>query len=145
MGRQVRLATRARRQRVALSGSRSKRALVVPLVDRVVAQADPFRHGGGGEVDFSALAGVLAKGGYFIAIGVGTLLRLNYNANYGAVSFDLIEMVVANIERGNEEELLRELKQLKDNFHPTYEDTANYDELVRDFVDRMKTRDSKGG
>ena len=66
--------------------------------------------------------------------------RLNYNANYGAASAKLIETVIVNVECGNEAALLRELKQLQKQYHPTYENTANYDQLVQDFVDRMKAQ-----
>lgn len=85
------------------------------------------------------LLGVAAIGmSYFVAVGVGTLTQLNYNANYGAASAQLIETVIADIERGNEATLLPELKRLREQYQPTYENTADYDELVQDFVNRLK-------
>jgi hypothetical protein len=77
---------------------------------------------------------------YFVAYIVGALTELNYNANYGATSAKLIETVIGNVEGGNEAALLRELKQLQKQYHPTYENKANYDQLVQDFVDRMKAQ-----
>lgn len=75
---------------------------------------------------------------YFVAYIVGALTELNYNANYGAASAELIGTVIENLEGGNEAALLRELKQLQKQYHPTYENRANYDQLVQDFADRMK-------
>ena len=83
--------------------------------------------------------GVAALGmSYFVAVVVGALSQLSYNASYGTTSANLIETVIANVEKGNQEELLRELKRLKEKFHPTYENRANYDTLVSDFVETMK-------
>ena len=82
--------------------------------------------------------GVAAIGmSYFVAFVVGSLTRLNYNANYGTASAELIQTVIVNLEGGNEENLLRELKSLKAQYQPTYENRANYDRLVNDFVSRM--------
>ena len=83
--------------------------------------------------------GIAAIGmSYFVAFVIGSLLRLNYNANYGSASADLVETVIANVESGNEDGLLRELKRLKEEFHPTYENEANYDKLVKSFISRME-------
>lgn len=76
---------------------------------------------------------------FLVAYGVGALTRLNYNANYGAASAELIETVIENLEGNNEAALLRELKQLRKRYRPTYENTANYDGLIRDFAERMTT------
>ena len=82
--------------------------------------------------------GVAAIGmSYFVAFVVGSLTRLDYNVNYGTASAELIQTVIANLEGGNEENLLRELKSLKAQYQPTYENRANYDGLVNDFVSRM--------
>ncbi len=59
-------------------------------------------------------------------------------ALHGSASADLVEAVIANVKSGNEDGLLRELKRLKEEFHPTYENRANYDKLVNTFVDRME-------
>ena len=76
---------------------------------------------------------------YFVAFVAGSLTQLNYNAWYGSASADLIDTVIASVETGNEETLLRELKRLKKEYQPTYENRANYDKLVKEFVDRMET------
>jgi glucan phosphoethanolaminetransferase (alkaline phosphatase superfamily) len=85
------------------------------------------------------LVGVAALSmSYFVAYIVGALTELNYNANYGAASAELIQTVIGSIESGNDAALLRELKQLQKQYHPTYENRASYDQLVQDFVDRME-------
>jgi hypothetical protein len=80
---------------------------------------------------------------YFVAFVVGSLTRLNYNAHYGSASAELIQTVIVDLEGGNEDNLLRELKSLNTQYQPTYENRANYDELVNDFVSRMAAL--KGG
>ena len=51
---------------------------------------------------------------YFVAWLAGSLTMINYNTWYGTASTDLIETVIANVEAGNDEPLLRELKRLKE-------------------------------
>ncbi|MHB0960072.1 MAG: hypothetical protein ACYC0X_19945 [Pirellulaceae bacterium] len=90
--------------------------------------------------------GVAAIGmSYFVAWVVGSLTMLRYNAHYGSASAELVETVIANVEAGNDEPLLRELKSLKEEYHPTYENRANYDKLVNDFVSRMKAPPQQSG
>lgn len=72
-----------------------------------------------------------------VASVVGMLQRLNYNAWYGAASQRLIDSAVAEIESGNSERLLPELKRLQMEFHPTYENRARYDQLIDEFVTRL--------
>lgn len=82
---------------------------------------------------------------YLIATTVGQLSRLNYNVWYGSASAQLIDTVIRNIEDGNEEALLRELRQLRADYEPTYENRANYDQLVEQFAARLNgERDEVG-
>lgn len=71
------------------------------------------------------------------ASAVGALDRYNSNAWYGHASKDLVDTVVVEMERGNTEGLLTELKRLQEQFHPTYENRARYDRLVGEFVARI--------
>lgn len=71
--------------------------------------------------------------------------RFEYNADYGSASSQLIDAVITNIEAGNHDGLLRELRQLKADFHPTYENRANYDTLVEQFAERCKIESPKDG
>ena len=66
------------------------------------------------------------------------LCRLNYNAWYGSASKRLIDTTITQIESGDHEVLLRELKQLQADFRPTYENRAHYDELVKQSVERIQ-------
>jgi hypothetical protein len=61
-----------------------------------------------------------------------------------SASARLIETVITNLEAGNEDALLPELKRLKEVYCPTYENRANYDKLVTDFVERLKVAPQDG-
>jgi cytochrome c biogenesis protein CcdA len=74
---------------------------------------------------------------FLVAAGVGSLERFNSNAWYGFASKKLIDTTVEQVERGDTERLLRELKTLQEQFQPTYENRARYDQLVDDFVTRI--------
>jgi hypothetical protein len=80
---------------------------------------------------------------FFVAWAVGSLSLFNYNAWYGSASTQLIDTVIDNIEAGNKVDLLRELRQLKVDYQPTYESRAKYDELVKRFAERLKLEKSK--
>ena len=85
------------------------------------------------------LCGVLSLGMcVFLAIAVGTLQRLSYNAWYGAASAELIEATIAGIEAGKTKEVVAGLKGLRGDFFPTYQGRAHYDELVKRFVEEAK-------
>jgi hypothetical protein len=67
-----------------------------------------------------------------------SLSRLNYNAWYGGATSDLIDASVEQLEAGNVDHVTATLKQLQNEYQPTYENRAHYDELVDDTVERMK-------
>lgn len=71
-----------------------------------------------------------------IVVQMGT--RFNDNAWYGFASKELVETIVVELEAGRKEKVLEELKRLRDEFAPTYENRARYDELVIEFRDRMR-------
>lgn len=72
-----------------------------------------------------------------VAMIVGSLAHFDANSWYGGASKDLIDASIAELEKGNSEALLKELKVLQSDFQPTYENRARYDELVREFVQRL--------
>ena len=76
---------------------------------------------------------------FFVAWVVGMLSNLQYNADYGHSSAQLIDTVIANLDSDHTDQLLLELKSLRNAFHPTYENRANYNELVADFVQRLES------
>jgi hypothetical protein len=71
---------------------------------------------------------------YLVAWGVGTLDRFNSNIWYGTASKDLIENTITELENGNADRVIAELRVLKGKLHPTYETRADYDKLVASYV-----------
>ena len=71
------------------------------------------------------------------------LCRLNYNAWYGTASKQLVDTTISQIEAGNNALLLKELKQLQEDFKPTYEYRAHYDDLVKQSVERLERESGK--
>lgn len=74
---------------------------------------------------------------FLVAFGVGSLEHFNANAWYGRASKDLIDTTIEELEGGETERLLQELKTLQQQFHPTYENRARYDKLVGEFMSRL--------
>ncbi len=74
---------------------------------------------------------------FLVAYGVGTLQHLNANAWYGGASKNLIDTTVDELEEGNTERVIEELKRLQQQFHPTYETRARYDTLIEDYMQRL--------
>jgi hypothetical protein len=74
---------------------------------------------------------------FLVAAGVGSLQHLNANAWYGGASKNLIDTTIEEIERGDTERLLKELKILQKQFQPTYENRARYDKLIEEFMSRL--------
>jgi hypothetical protein len=68
---------------------------------------------------------------------MGSLERFNSNAWYGSASKGLIDTTLVELEAGNTEKVIRELKVLQSDFLPTKEDRARYDHLVYDYVTRL--------
>jgi len=80
-----------------------------------------------------------------VAYLVGHLSHLNYNAWYGDASKDLVDTTITEIEDGNIERVMKVLRRLNLDYQPTYENRANYDELVSAAVSEMKgERDLSG-
>ena len=72
-----------------------------------------------------------------VAWVVGSLDRLNSNAWYGAATKDLVQNTILQLEAGNSERVLTELRSLRSEFHPSYEDRCDYDRLVAVYVSRL--------
>lgn len=71
---------------------------------------------------------------------VGSLERLNSNIWYGSATKDLIQNTIVELENGNEDRVLTELRALRSKFHPTYETRADYDKLVAAYVHAVSDR-----
>jgi hypothetical protein len=63
---------------------------------------------------------------------------LNANAWYGFATKELIDATVVELDQGNQDRVLASLKHLREQFHPTYENRARYDELVKVAVAEMQ-------
>ncbi|MCA9112694.1 MAG: hypothetical protein KDA52_22270 [Planctomycetaceae bacterium] len=74
---------------------------------------------------------------FVIAISVGSLQTLNYNAWYGGASSDLISATLVQLDAGEVEKVRSELKVLQEKYRPTYENRADYDDLVRQYVNAL--------
>lgn len=81
-----------------------------------------------------------------LAIGITTtcvwaltsaVSRFNYNAWYGGATGDLISTSLKQIEDGHLDRVLKVWRGLDQLYHPTYENRAQYRELVEDAIRRM--------
>lgn len=76
----------------------------------------------------------------FVAWVVGMLQIFDYNARYGFASRDLIATTVQQLEAGNVEYVIECLKELEGEYHPTYENRANYDTLTEETIRQLNSR-----
>jgi hypothetical protein len=74
---------------------------------------------------------------FAVAALVGSLDRFNSNSWYGDSSDRLIAATVGELEMGNTDRVVDELRRLRGRFHPTYENRARYDELVEEYLTRV--------
>ncbi|AMV41000.1 hypothetical protein [Planctomyces sp. SH-PL62] len=81
---------------------------------------------------------ILLSFGVALLIGA-TFERLNSNAWFGEATGNLLQATVVELEAGRPENALRSLKQLQQEYRPTYENRARYDVLVEEAVARMRT------
>ena len=84
---------------------------------------------------------ILGCGAILLSFGVawvvGSLDRLESNAWYGAATKDLVQNTIEQLETGNTDHVLTELRRLRSGFHPSYESRSNYDKLVSKYVERV--------
>lgn len=73
-----------------------------------------------------------------VAFIVGTLQNFQANIWYGTASEELIRTTVLELEAGNTESVIVELKSLDAKFQPTYENRARYDEVVEEYVENLR-------
>lgn len=74
----------------------------------------------------------------FLAFAFSQLERFNYNAWYGSSSAELIDATIVEIEGGRTDGLASALRELRADFEPTYTSRAHYNDLVDEFVNRVK-------
>jgi len=66
------------------------------------------------------------------------LTRFNYNAWYGGATGDLVSTSLQQIEDGHLDRVLKVWRGLDQQYRPTYENRARYDELVKKATARMR-------
>ena len=64
--------------------------------------------------------------------------QFNYNLSYGCATKELIDQTIWGLEAGRTTMVLRELHKFQDEYHPTYENRANYVPLAQQTAERMK-------
>lgn len=74
---------------------------------------------------------------FAVAWAVGSLDRLGSNIYFGSATKDLIQNTIVQLEKGNSERVLAELRKLRSRFDPTYETRDEYDELVSEYVNAV--------
>jgi len=71
--------------------------------------------------------------------GLSTMLtRFDYNAWYGSATGDLIRTSIQQIEDGRLDRVLKVWRGLDQQYRPTYENRAHYNELVKEASARMR-------
>ncbi len=73
-----------------------------------------------------------------VGVIVGLLQRLQYNADYGFSSKELFEQTVISLKNGKTDEVLKEYEKLLEVYSPTYENRANFDEVVNAAAESLK-------
>jgi hypothetical protein len=74
---------------------------------------------------------------FAVAWIVGSLDRLQSNTYFGDATKDLIQNTIVELENGNADRVLLELKNLRSQFHPNYETRDDYDRLVAKYVNAV--------
>lgn len=74
---------------------------------------------------------------FLVAFGVGKLEHMSASVWYGNASQNLLDVTIEELEKGNGEQVLRELKELQREYHPSYEDRGGYDKAVEGYVERL--------
>jgi len=80
-----------------------------------------------------------------VAFSVGMIAMFRANAWFGTATDRLIKATVSELEKGNVDTVVTELKELSSQYRPTYEDRARYDMLVEEAVSRMQSRHNGAG
>ncbi len=80
---------------------------------------------------------------FLLAWFVGILSQFSYNSWYGIASKSLIDTMIVEIEDGNIDRVMGALRMLQIDYHPTYENRARYDELVKEAVRQMRPDEPK--
>ncbi|MEQ8210604.1 MAG: hypothetical protein RH917_12310 [Lacipirellulaceae bacterium] len=64
----------------------------------------------------------------------GIFRYMDANAYFGAASKDLIQNTIVELESGNTDRVISELKKLRSRFEPSYETKDDFDKKVAEYV-----------
>lgn len=85
------------------------------------------------------LLGVGGMVGVFVVTSLLTMSeRFETNSYFSFTSKELIESTIAGLKNGESERVLNGLEALNESYAPTYENKANYQELVRNYSKRLE-------
>jgi hypothetical protein len=85
------------------------------------------------------LLGIAAIASSFgVAFIFGSLQQWNYNIWYGEATSKLVDETSNQLKAGNTEAVINNLQWLESQYRPTYENRANYDQLVESYVARFE-------
>ena len=85
--------------------------------------------------------GIVAIGmSFLVAVAVGSITALNYNAWYGSASKELTKTIAEELRAGNVDTVVDAMEVFNEKYHPNYENRANYDVLVEETVRQMKEK-----
>lgn len=92
-----------------------------------------------GSRQLRVVLGIVTLGGMALCVwGLSSVLnRFNYNAWYGGATSDLIKASIHQIEEGHLDRVLKVWRGLDQQYQPTYENRAHYNELVEQATRRM--------
>ncbi len=80
----------------------------------------------------------------FVGYGVGTIpLVFQLNTEFTGASRELIDVIVDQLEAGNGEQVLSNLKSIQPAVYENYENYPRYTEVVDKFVEKLETPKSQ--
>ena len=75
-----------------------------------------------------------------IGLFFGQMERLNYNIWYSSATKELLEEMIIKMEKSENKIVLEELKKLQIEIQTGYGERGNYDELVRESIENLKSK-----
>jgi hypothetical protein len=92
------------------------------------------------------ILGLVAMGGTTLSVGAVYALFtiIDYNVYYGSTTGDLVSTSVEQIDKGNQDRVLEAWRALDRDYQPTYENRAQYRELVEGAIRWMRGEKAEG-
>jgi hypothetical protein len=77
-------------------------------------------------------------GAYCIGSLVDTLRRFDSNTYFSTANQQLIQTTIKSLDRGQADDVLRELRAFDQSYEPTYENRAEYQEKVEAYTQKLE-------